>query len=136
MKIKFLNTCMDKHTYELYEKDMEKEFDEERALEIIATGYAEIIQEFAEIIQEFAENVQKDELNVQKSEHFEKDKLTIKQEDDEAYAKLLSLTKKELVAMAKEKDVPHSGTKEEIANRLHLLRIINAKHGILEWFKE
>ncbi len=40
MKIKFTAPCKDKNTGESYRKGMIKEFSDERASEIIATGYA------------------------------------------------------------------------------------------------
>ena len=81
MKIKFIDGCVDKYTGESYKKEQEKEFDEARALEIVGTGYAIVIEEEKKI-------------------------------------DLEELSKKELVALAKSKGLPHSGTKEEIINRL------------------
>lgn len=83
MKIKFIRRCMDKHTLELYQEDMAKEFDDARALEIIQTGYAKEVEE-----------------------------------TKEEPLKLSEMTKKELVELAKENGVAHSGTKEEIIQRL------------------
>ena len=40
MLVKFIKQCMDKNTNEMYYSGMVKEFDDDRAKEIIKTGYA------------------------------------------------------------------------------------------------
>lgn len=50
MKIKFIKACKDKDTNELYHANQEKEFDDDRALEIIEKGFAvEVLEEHEKI---------------------------------------------------------------------------------------
>lgn len=44
-KIRFLANVHDKYTQEKYKKGQEKEFDNERADEILKTRYAELVEE-------------------------------------------------------------------------------------------
>ena len=44
MKLKFLKPCNDKYNGTVYEVDKEYDFEEQRANEILATGYAEVVE--------------------------------------------------------------------------------------------
>jgi hypothetical protein len=94
MKLKFNARVQDKYTKAIYEKDSVYEFEDERAMEILATGYADIVEEAKEIdnLDEALENGEMVDLN--------------------------QLTLKELKKLAKEEGVSTSGSKSNIIERI------------------
>lgn len=112
MKLRFIQDCKDKITGNMYYTNAEYVFDDERAKEILATGYAEVVE---------GKNVpKKDEKEQQKEivpSNKEKKSVEERMQDGEI-VNLYTLTKKELEKLAKEKGVATSGTKEEIIERL------------------
>lgn len=88
MKVRFVNDCHDKYNGTPYRKGDVLEFEYDRALEIIKTGYA---------IGEFSSD-------------------EVKEEDKPI--KLTELTKEELIEVAKENNVSYRGSKNDIIKRL------------------
>lgn len=110
-KIKFIYNCMDKYTRVNYNAGDIHEFEDARADEIVATGYAKVITEFATKVQE-AEELADETVE----EMVESTEETV--EDEEKPLKLSELSKEELVALAKEYGVATRGTKADIIKRL------------------
>lgn len=114
-KLRFTNVCKDKYTKERYAKGAIHEFEDARADEIVATGYAKVI----EVIQENEENVQEPKEEIQEVEDLSDVDMTIDDvEFEDEPVKLSELTKEELVALAKEHGVSTRGNKADIINRL------------------
>lgn len=98
MKLRFKQECTDKNTNVLYQVGVIYEFDDERAKEILNTGYAEVVEEIKKPI-DTPKDVE-ERLN------------------DGEIVDLYSLSKDELVKLAKEQGVPIRGSKEDIIERL------------------
>lgn len=108
MKLRFKQECSDKYTNTLYEVGSVHEFEDERAKEILNTGYAELIEEKTTPIEPFDEEPSKEE-----------DTKTVEERLDEGEViNLYELSRDELQKLAKEKGVAIRGTKEEIIERL------------------
>ena len=101
MKLRFRQECTDKNTNVLYKVGAIYEFEDERAKEILNSGYAEVVEE-----------VKKVKATVEEP----KDVETRLNEGE--IVDLYSLSKKELENLAKEQGVAVRGTKEEIIERL------------------
>lgn len=98
MKLRFKQECTDKNTNVLYQVGVIYEFDDERAKEILNTGYAEAVEEIKRV-----DDTPKDvEERLNEGEIID----------------LYSLSKDELVKLAKEQGVPVRGSKEDIIERL------------------
>ena len=121
-KLKFIWDCMDKHTRKNYDKGSIHEFEDVRADEIVATGYAKVVEEIEELPQEEVEVVEEATEEIEVSE----DDVTIDDisfEDEEevvedGVVKLSELSKPQLIELAKECRVSTRGTKEDIIKRL------------------
>lgn len=100
MKLKFKIEVRDKHTKEVYAQNSVHEFEEARALEILATG-------FAELVEEAEEEGQQEEIDDLEKE-LEGGKIV----------NLHDLTLKELQKLAKEEEVSTRGTKDDIIERI------------------
>lgn len=100
MKIRFKQSCTDKNTGVLYSPNVVYEFDEKRAKEIIATGYAEAVEE------------------LKKSIDSEQPKDLETRLDEGEVVDLYSLSKKELVKLCKKQNLDFNGSKEELIERL------------------
>ena len=98
MKLRFKQECTDKNTNVLYQTGIIYEFDDERAKEILNTGYAEVVEEAKKSI-DTPKDVE-ERLN------------------DGEIVDLYSLSRDELVKLAKEQGVPIRGSKEDIIERL------------------
>ena len=107
MKLRFNEVCRDKYTNELYEFDSIYEFEEERALEIIASGKAELVHSISEV-QNAVEQAMQEQLKEDEK----------KKQEESRMINMFSLSKKELIELAKEVDVSIRGTKEEIIERI------------------
>ena len=115
MKIKFTRHCMDKFTNENYNQGMIKEFDDERALEIINSGYAVKYQDNNDVVDV------RDKLDDETKEETETDDETETKEDDTPElepVELHELTMNELKEIAKELGVAIRGSKDEIIARI------------------
>lgn len=98
MKLRFKQECTDKNTNVLYQVGVIYEFDDERAKEILNTGYAEVVEEIKKVT-DTPKDVE-ERLN------------------DGEIVDLFSLSKDELVKLAKEQGVPVRSSKEDIIERL------------------
>lgn len=129
MKIKFLKRCQDKYDNNVkYHAGEVHEFKEERAKEIIATGYARALdsQEEKQI------DVFEHQKELEQQENVENEEIDQEQQEDVEQqppletvlepVKLSDLKKEELVELAKENGVSIRGTKEEIIERLMKLQ--------------
>ena len=115
-KIKFMYNCMDKYTRVNYTAGDVHEFEDARADEIVATGYAKVVTEFATKMQEAEELAEETvEEKVQEAEVSVEETV---EDDEEKPLKLSELSKDELVALAKEYGVATRGTKADIIKRL------------------
>lgn len=115
MKIKFTRHCMDKFTNENYNQGMIKEFDDERALEIINSGYAVKYQDNNDVVDV------RDKLDDETKEETETDDETETKEDDTPElepVELHELTMNDLKEIAKELGVAIRGSKDEIIARI------------------
>ena len=92
MKIKFVKVCKDKHTDEYYNVGQIKEFNDDRAVEIIKTGYAE----------EFKEEPKK-----------------VIEENTAVRVEVEKLSLKELKKCCKDLGLATSGTKQDLINRIN-----------------
>lgn len=110
MKIRIVRECRDKFTNELYRRGMIVDFEEARALNTIKRGYAKEVKEQPLLEMEI---VEEEILEVEEQEEV----VEVPPLENEPL-KLSELTKAQLVALAKESKVPHSGTKAEIIERL------------------
>lgn len=99
MFIKFKDRCIDKYTGKMYRTNDIHEFDDERANEIIATGYAGAV-----------ETEEKPQIEVETLEE---------NNTDEAMECLTSKKKSELVEMCKNLNIPSTGSKAELIIRLY-----------------
>lgn len=95
MKLKFNARVQDKYTKAIYEKDSVHEFEDKRAMEILSTGYADIVEEEAKEIDNLDEALENGEM-----------------------VDLNQLTLKELKKLAKEEGVSTSGSKSDIIERI------------------
>lgn len=98
MKLRFKQECTDKNTNVLYQVGVIYEFDDERAKEILNTGYAEVVEEIKKVTdtpKDVEERLNEGEI-----------------------VDLYSLSKDELVKLAKEQGVSIRGSKEDIIERL------------------
>lgn len=122
MKIKFVRACQDKHSGEMYRVGQVKEFDDERALEIIATRYAVEVKEEPKVdalvhlvqqaeAQKATENVALEATN---------ENVALQATNDAEYepVHLSELSKAELIEIAKDLGVAIRGTKEELIERI------------------
>ena len=99
MFIKFKDRCIDKYTGKMYRTNDIHEFDDERANEIIATGYAVVV-----------EKKEKPQIEVETPEE---------KNTDEAMEYLKAKKKSELVEMCKNLNIPSTGNKGELIKRLY-----------------
>lgn len=109
MKLKFKTTVRDKYTKRDYRKGDIYEFGDERAKEILATGYAEKVEDKMPD--------EKKEIDETKEETKEIDDLE-SELDAGNIVNLHDLTLKELQKLAKEEEVSTRGTKNEIIERI------------------
>lgn len=122
-KLKFIWDCMDKHTRKNYDKGSIHEFDDVRADEIVATGYAEVIEAIEELPQEEVEVVEEateEEIEVSEDD-VTIDDISFEDEEEvveDGVVKLSELSKPQLIELAKECRVSTRGTKEDIIQRL------------------
>ena len=100
MKLKFKIEVRDKHTKEVYAQNSVHDFEEARALEILATGYAELVEE----AEEEGQQEEIDDLE--------------KELEGGKIVNLHDLTLKELQKIAKEEEVSTRGTKDDIIERI------------------
>lgn len=98
MKLRFKQECTDKNTNVLYQVGVIYEFDDERAKEILNTGYAEVVEEIKKV-----DDTPKD---------------VEERLNDGEIVDLYSLSKDELIKLAKEQGVSIRGSKEDIIERL------------------
>lgn len=99
MFIKFKDRCIDKYTGKMYRTNDIHEFDDERANEIIATGYAVAV-----------ESEGKPQIEVETPEE---------NNTDEAMEYLKAKKKSELVEMCKNLNIPSTGSKAKLIIRLY-----------------
>lgn len=99
MFIKFKDRCIDKYTGKMYRTNDIHEFDDERANEIIATGYAGAV-----------EPEEKPQIEVETPEE---------KNTDEAMEYLKAKKKSELVEMCKNLNIPSTGSKAKLIIRLY-----------------
>lgn len=99
MFIKFKDRCIDKYTGKMYRTNDIHEFDDERANEIISTGYAVAV-----------EPEEKPQIEVETPEE---------NNTDEAMECLTAKKKSELVEMCKNLNIPSTGSKAELIIRLY-----------------
>ena len=109
MKLQFNQTVQDKNTGEYYKPNTTYEFDDDRAKEILATGYAIVIEELkgTKPIEPFVEEPQE-----------EIPKTLDERLDSGEMIDLYSLSREELQHLAKEKGVAIRGSKNDIIERL------------------
>lgn len=110
MKLIFMQTVRDKYTGDFYEPNIAYDFEDERAKEILATGYAKVIEEVkgTKPIEPFVEEPVTDTGTKTVDERL----------NDGEMINLYELTRDELQKLAKEKGVAIRGSKEDIINRL------------------
>lgn len=102
MKLRFKQECTDKNTNVLYRVGTIYKFEDERAKEILNTGYAEVVEEIKKPFESIEEECKDIEDRLNEGEIVD----------------LYSLSKNELIKLAKEQDVSIRGSKEEIIERL------------------
>lgn len=102
MKIIFKQECRDKNNGAMYKVGEVHVFEDERAKEILKSGYADLVEEVKETKNDVAQ-----------------EKKTLQERlDNGEIIELNSLTKSELVNLAKEQGVSVRGSKEDIIERL------------------
>lgn len=104
MKLKFKDRCTDKYTGEMYDKEQIKEFEDERAKEILKTGYAE----------EAEENIAYDEEKVSKTHENSSET-----QEDEATKYLKAKSLQELRKICKALNLDTTGKRKELTERLY-----------------
>lgn len=109
MKLQFNQTVRDKNTGAYYEPNTFYEFDDDRAKEILATGYAKAVEEV---------KARPLETTVEESVKGTDNKTVDERLNDGEMINLYELTRDELQKLAKEKGVAIRGSKEDIVNRL------------------
>lgn len=138
MKIKFTAPCVDKNTGDNYRKGMIKEFPDERAKEIIATGYARETVETVETVDIDADiESAKAEKPVETVETVDNFKEELEAATDELaetventgveLVNIFDMTLEELKKCAKDIGVSVRGTKKEIIDR-----ILEAEKAIID----
>lgn len=105
VKIKFYEPCKDRYTDEIYECDVIYMFDKKRAQEILKTGKAYEVKE-VEFEEETAEETAEEPQSL--DERLESGEMI----------QLSTLSKAELIELAKSMDVPIRGNKEDIIERI------------------
>lgn len=103
MFIKFKDRCIDKYTGKMYRTNDIHEFDDERAKEIIASGYAVAVEP-----EEKVQDVTTVEFELPEENN-----------TDEAMECLTAKKKSELVEMCKNLNIPSTGSKAELIIRLY-----------------
>lgn len=118
IRLRFNKTCKDKYNATFYSNGMIKEFEDDRAMEILATGCANEVEKESENQVDVNEHINEVEKESEKArkENDESNNETIVEVD--AMVNLNDLSIKELKELAKEVGVKTTGKKEELIERL------------------